>query len=80
VSAFGQKWTLWLSANINTELGVIIRSPELAEQSAKLIKAALADHTYEVFLNEKGKLRWRGLENGFPPTSGFAARIRGRFD
>ncbi len=52
------------SANINTELGVIIRSPEMAEQSAKLIKAALAEQTYEVFLNEKGHLRWRGLENG----------------
>ena len=52
------------SANINTELGVIIRSPELAAQSAKHIDAALAKQTYEVFLNEKGKLRWRGLENG----------------
>lgn len=52
------------SANINTELGVIIRSPELASQSAELIDAALATQTWEVFLNEKGKLRWRGLENG----------------
>jgi putative cardiolipin synthase len=52
------------SANINTELGVIIRSPELADQSAKAVTAALAEQTYEVFLNEKGKLRWRGIENG----------------
>jgi len=52
------------SANINTELGVIIRSPELAEQLAARIDAALAEQTYEVFLDEKGKLRWRGLENG----------------
>ena len=52
------------SANINTELGVIIRSPELADQAADLIEAALAKQTWEVFLNEKGKLRWRGLEDG----------------
>jgi len=52
------------SANINTELGVIIRSPELAEQFAVNIEAALAKQTFEVFLNDKGKLRWRGFEDG----------------
>ena len=52
------------SARINTELGVIIRSPEMADQTAKIIEAVIAEQTYEVFLNEKGKLRWRGLENG----------------
>jgi len=52
------------SANINTELGVIIRSPELAEAAANAINNALAEKTYEVFLNDKGKLRWRGLEKG----------------
>jgi len=51
------------SANINTELGVIIRSPELAEVFSERIMKALPKNTYEVFLNEKGKLRWRGLEN-----------------
>lgn len=52
------------SANINTELGVIIRSPEIATQFALIINAKLAQQTYEVFLNDKGKLRWRGFENG----------------
>jgi len=52
------------SANINTELGVIIRSPEMAENFAKLIDENLAEQTFEVFLNEKGKLRWRGFEDG----------------
>jgi len=52
------------SANINTELGVIIKSPELAGQMSTLIEAALAEQTFEVFLNEKGKLRWRGFEDG----------------
>jgi putative cardiolipin synthase len=52
------------SANINTELGVIIRSPELAELMLKKIEANIARQTFEVFLNEKGKLRWRGFEDG----------------
>ena len=52
------------SANINTELGVIIRSPELAEQMSTTIAAALAKQTFEVFLNEKGQLRWRAFEDG----------------
>ena len=52
------------SANINTELGVIIRSPELAEVFSERIMKALPEQTFEVFLNENGKLRWRGLKNG----------------
>ena len=52
------------SANINTELGVIIRSPELAGQFTTAVEKALAAQTFEVFLNEKGKLRWRAIENG----------------
>jgi putative cardiolipin synthase len=52
------------SANINTELGVIIRSPELADMAATLLKASLERQTFEVFLNEKGKLRWRGVHDG----------------
>ena len=52
------------SANINTELGVIIRSPELANHYADRILAALPEQTFEVFLNENGKLRWRGLRDG----------------
>ena len=52
------------SARINTELGVIINSPELAEALATEIDTNLAAQTFEVFLNEKGKLRWRAFENG----------------
>jgi putative cardiolipin synthase len=52
------------SANINTELGVIIRSPELSGNAAEALTASLAEQTYEVFLNKDGKLRWRGIENG----------------
>ena len=52
------------SANINTELGVIIYDPETALIYSTLIDEALANQTYEVFLNEKGKLRWRTYVNG----------------
>ena len=52
------------SADLNTELGVIIRDPELALIYAVLLEEALRDQTFEVFLNEDGKLRWRGYRNG----------------
>ena len=43
------------SANLNTELGVIIRDPWLAEHYGE---------RFEVYLNEDGKLRWRGYRGG----------------
>ena len=52
------------SVNINTELGVIIRSPEIASEVADLFRADAGDQAFEPFLDEKGKLRWRGMENG----------------
>jgi cardiolipin synthase C len=52
------------SANLNTELGVIIYDPELALTFAVWAEEALRDQTFEVFLNEDGKLRWRGYEDG----------------
>jgi putative cardiolipin synthase len=52
------------SANINTELGVIIRSPEISERLASGVDEVLSTNTFEVFLNEDGWLRWRGWENG----------------
>ena len=52
------------SANINTELGVIIRSPEMAEEFAQVVDARKDTQAYEVYLNEKEQLRWRSFENG----------------
>jgi putative cardiolipin synthase len=52
------------SAYINTELGVIIESPELAAPLVKRLFEKVPTHAYEVFLNERGRLRWRGIENG----------------
>ena len=47
------------SAQINTELGVIIHSTALAERMLENIDQKIRENTYEVFLNEKDKLRWR---------------------
>jgi len=52
------------SADLNTELGVIIRDPELATVFAVLVDEALEKQTFEVFLNDKGRLRWRGHHDG----------------
>jgi len=52
------------SANINTELGVIISDPDLGKRLVDELRQKLPTQTYEVFLNEKGKVRWRGLKDG----------------
>jgi putative cardiolipin synthase len=52
------------SANLNTELGVIIRDPELAALYGSLINDALMEQTFEVFLNDAGDLRWCGYKDG----------------
>jgi putative cardiolipin synthase len=52
------------SANINTELGVIIRSPDIAVEVANMVETNLASKAFEVFLDENGDVRWRGTENG----------------
>ena len=44
--------------DINTELGVIIKSPKLAQEVAARLDRKLASQTYEVFLNENGRVRW----------------------
>jgi putative cardiolipin synthase len=43
---------------------VIIEDTDMALIFSALIDEALQEQTYEVFLNEKGKVRWRGYENG----------------
>lgn len=52
------------SAYINTELGVIIDSPAIGEDFSRELESMLPVKTYEVFLNEQGNMRWRGMENG----------------
>ena len=52
------------SANLNTELGVLIRDRELALLYAVLIDERLKEDTFEVFLNDEGRVRWRGHSDG----------------
>ena len=46
------------SIDINTELGVIIDSPPLAGAAVERLRQQLNRMTYEVVLNDKGKIRW----------------------
>ena len=52
------------SANLNTELGVIIDSPELASGAVDSVDEVLPRATYMVTLDDKGKLRWMGQTDG----------------
>jgi putative cardiolipin synthase len=46
------------SANINTELGVIINSPELATYAAESVMESMDDMAYEVLLTDDNQIRW----------------------
>jgi putative cardiolipin synthase len=46
------------SVNINTELGVIVNSPELARAVVEGLDEKLDANTYEVILNDEGLIRW----------------------
>jgi putative cardiolipin synthase len=52
------------SADINTEMGVIIHDQGMAREFSEVFDSLLKSQTYEVFLNDEGKIRWRGFENG----------------
>ena len=52
------------SAFLNTESGVLIQSEQMGENLGEIIDANLRAQTFEVFLNEDGKLRWRGIGDG----------------
>lgn len=51
------------SAWINTEMGVVIDSPALAQSMIKGVKAGLDQGTYQVVL-EKGEMVWKDRETG----------------
>lgn len=51
------------SANINTEMGVIINDDELARQLHDALSDDLLSQAYEVKLSEAGKLQWHTMED-----------------
>jgi len=52
------------SIDINSEMGAVIRSPQLASKLADIVMTGLSESTYRVELDENGKLQWRGLIDG----------------
>ncbi|CAA6676812.1 MULTISPECIES: phospholipase D family protein [unclassified Lentimonas] len=72
------------SAYINTELGVIIESPEMAGHVLSLLEEKGPENTYEVYLDAKERLRWKRLEAGEwvvydkEPNTGFWKRLTAR--
>ena len=52
------------SVNLNTESGVLVESDALTAGFAQLVEEGVAEKTWELFLDEAGRLRWRGYEDG----------------
>jgi len=52
------------SKNVDTEMGVIIESPELATAFAERLDVLTFERIYQVFLSDKGKVRWKGMQDG----------------
>ena len=52
------------SANLNTESGVLIESEKMTRMFMQGVDEGIPEKTYELFLDEKGKLRWRGYKDG----------------
>lgn len=52
------------SANLNTESGLLIDSAFLGEYFGGNFDAEVASQAWEVYLDERDRLRWRGLEGG----------------
>ncbi|MBP2280453.1 putative cardiolipin synthase [Psychrobacter sp. PL19] len=52
------------SANINTEMGVIINDDELARQLHQALSDNLLSQAYEVKLLDNNQLQWHTVENG----------------
>src|SRR5262249_19343464 len=46
------------SAKLNTEMGFVIRSPELARQIDSVFRAQVPADAYEVRLSERGRMSW----------------------
>jgi putative cardiolipin synthase len=50
------------SLDINTEMGILIHSPELAADVSGSVKGAFPEVAYQVVLSDRGQLRWVSRE------------------
>jgi putative cardiolipin synthase len=53
------------SRELNTEIGIFVQSPEIAEQAAKMFEVSmLPQYTFKLELSDKSRLIWKTEENG----------------
>ncbi|WP_413288447.1 phospholipase D family protein [Bdellovibrio sp. HCB337] len=52
------------SFDLNSEMGVVVTSPELAQDIANTLLKSLSQNSYEVSLDENKDLRWKTLNSG----------------
>jgi putative cardiolipin synthase len=52
------------SRNLNTEMGVVVESPTMAQQLANSFKQNMTDRAYQVKLAPDGSLYWIGTQKG----------------
>lgn len=52
------------SRGINTEMGILIESDEIANGLVKSVSAALPNAAWQLRLGEKGNVEWVGIEDG----------------
>jgi len=52
------------SRNLNTEMGVVVESPTMAQQLAASFKQNMTDRAYQVKLAPDGSLYWIGTQKG----------------
>jgi putative cardiolipin synthase len=73
------------SAHLNTEMGIVIDSPALAQRIAASFETGIPERAYEARLTEEGKLYWierRGearIRHDTEPGTGFWQRAAVRF-
>lgn len=63
------------SANINTEMGVIINDDELARQLHEALDDDLLNQAYEVKILEGGELQWHTIVDGKPVIYGAEPKV-----
>ena len=73
------------SVNINTEVALVIHSPQIAAQMKRFFERAIAPNvSYQLSLDGKGDIVWRGIEKGRPmiykgePHGGFWRKLQSR--
>lgn len=52
------------SKHFNSELGIVMRSPEIAHQVSSIVDDIVADGSYKLSLDSHGRVEWSSLEGG----------------